>query len=58
LLVQQSDDTLSRILVNDLSRQLGNYLDQAALYGQGSAANQPARLVSYDRRSSLELYGA
>ena len=46
LLVQQADDTLSRILVNDLSRQLGSFLDQSALFGAGAASNQPTGLVS------------
>jgi HK97 family phage major capsid protein len=55
LLRQQSDDTLSRILVNDLSRQLGNYLDQTALYGQGSAANQPQGLTTTTGVQALTL---
>jgi hypothetical protein len=57
LLIQQSDDTLSRILVNDLSRQLGNYLDQAALYGQGSAANQPQGLTTTTGVQALTFAG-
>jgi hypothetical protein len=57
LLRQQSDDTLSRILVNDLSRQLGNYLDQAALYGQGSAANQPLGLTGTTGVQALSFAG-
>jgi hypothetical protein len=32
-------------LVSDLSRQLASYLDQVALYGTGSAANQPQGLI-------------
>jgi HK97 family phage major capsid protein len=57
LLVQQADDTLSRILVNDLSRQLGNFLDQSALFGAGSASNQPAGLVSTTGVQALTFTG-
>jgi len=33
-------------LVSDISRQLASYLDQSALYGGGSAANQPQGLLN------------
>jgi Phage capsid family len=46
LLRQQNGPDLERILINDLSRQLGSYLDQCALYGGGPAAHQPTGLVN------------
>jgi hypothetical protein len=57
LLRQQSDDTLSRILINDLSRQLGNFLDQSALYGAGAAANQPQGLTTTPGVQALSFTG-
>jgi Phage capsid family len=46
LLVQQPGPELDRILINDIPRQLASYLDQVALYGGGSAANQPTGLIN------------
>ena len=46
LLAQQSNDTLDRIFVNDLSRQLGNFLDASELYGLGGSNNRAQRLVN------------
>jgi len=46
LLRQQTGPELDRILINDLRRQLASYLDQCALYGGGSAANQPTGLIN------------
>jgi hypothetical protein len=43
---QQAGSELDRILINDISRPLASYLDQVALYGGGSAANQPTGLVN------------
>jgi hypothetical protein len=57
LLRQRADDPLSRILANDLSRQVGSYLDQAALYGQGSAANQPQGLTTTAGVQALTFTG-
>lgn len=46
LLRQQTGPELDRILISDISRQLGSYLDQIALYGAGPASNQPTGLIN------------
>jgi hypothetical protein len=46
LLRQQTGPELDKILIGDISRQLASYLDQCALYGGGTAANQPTGLVN------------
>ena len=46
LLKQQTGPDLDRILISDISRQLGSYLDQVALYGAGPSGNQPTELVN------------
>jgi len=45
LLLQQASPDLDKILVSDLSRELGIFLDQACLYGSGSANYQPQGLA-------------
>ena len=45
LLAQQTGPELDRILISDLSRQLGSLLDQVALYGTGPTGNQPLGLT-------------
>jgi hypothetical protein len=44
-LLRQAPPDLDVILISDISRQLGSYLDQAALYGTGVANNQTLGLV-------------
>jgi HK97 family phage major capsid protein len=55
LLKQQASPDLDRILTSDLSRQLGSFLDQACLYGSGSANNQPQGLVGLAGVQSIAI---
>jgi hypothetical protein len=45
-LLRQAPPDLDKILISDISRQLGSYLDQVALYGSGATGNQPTGLLN------------
>lgn len=54
-LLAQTSEELDRILIADISRQLGSYLDQCALYGTGSANHQPLGLANVSGVSAIPI---